>query len=103
MPVHVKKIGAKTPDLDDIKDSSGIYQEADTVFFIGREKDEDGLPSQQSKLWLVKNRKSGIAVSATFDYVFGRYYYNANADSNKINKLDIDENSALKSFELNNR
>lgn len=78
MPVHMRKTNSKNPTIEDIKDSSGIGQEADTVFFIGREKDDAGLPTQQAKVWLVKNRKTGIAVSATFDYQFGRYYYNAN-------------------------
>lgn len=82
MPVHMRKTNSKNPTLEDIKDSSGIAQEADTVFFIGREKDESGLPTAQAKVWLVKNRKSGIAVSASFDFQFGRYYYNA-IDSNK--------------------
>jgi replicative DNA helicase len=77
LPVHVRKTTAKTPDLNDIRDSLGIAQEADTVFFIGREKDDSGLPTPQAKVWLVKNRKTGISVSATFDYQFGRYYYNA--------------------------
>jgi archaellum biogenesis ATPase FlaH len=83
LPVHVRKTSAKTPDLNDIRDSLGIAQEADTVFFIGREKDESGLSTQQAKVWLVKNRKTGIAVSATFDYQFGRYFYNADADKKK--------------------
>jgi replicative DNA helicase len=77
MPVHMRKTNSKNPTLEDIKDSSGIAQEADTVFFIGREKDESGLPTEQAKVWLIKNRKSGIAVSATFDFQWGRYYYNA--------------------------
>ena len=78
LPVHVRKTNSKTPDLNDIRDSLGIAQEADTVFFIGREKDDAGLPTQQAKLSLVKNRKTGNSVSAMFDFQFGRYYYNAN-------------------------
>lgn len=84
LPVHVRKTSSKTPDLNDIRDSLGIAQEADTVFFIGREKDDSGQPSNQAKLWLVKNRKSGIAVNALFDFQFGRYYYNADATKTKI-------------------
>lgn len=93
LPVHVRKTKSKTPDLNDIRDSLGIAQEADTVFFIGREKDESGLPIQQAKVWLVKNRKTGIAVTATFDYQFGRYYYNPEGkkDENKDSKKS-DEN-----------
>ncbi|MCR4261109.1 MAG: bifunctional DNA primase/polymerase, partial [Candidatus Colwellbacteria bacterium] len=77
LPVHIRKTNSKTPDLNDIRDSLGIAQEADTVFFIGREKDESGLQTNQAKLWLVKNRKTGISVNALFDFQFGRYYYNA--------------------------
>jgi archaellum biogenesis ATPase FlaH len=84
LPVHVRKTSAKTPDLNDIRDSLGIAQEADTVFFIGREKDDSGLPTNQAKLWLVKNRKTGISVSAMFDFQFGRYYYNAGDSSNRL-------------------
>lgn len=98
LPVHVRKTNSKTPDLNDIRDSLGIAQEADTVFFIGREKDDAGLPTAQAKLWLVKNRKSGIAVSAMFDFQFGRYYYNAD-DTKKRTELDADSAAALKAFE----
>jgi len=81
LPVHVRKTASKNPDLNDIRDSLGIAQEADTVFFIGREKDDYGLPTNQAKLWLVKNRKTGISVNATFDFVFGRYYYDASKNT----------------------
>jgi len=98
LPVHVRKTSAKTPDLNDVRDSLGIAQEADTVFFIGREKDEFGLSTNQAKLWLVKNRKTGIAVSATFNFVFGRYYYNAGENS-KPAEQNIDSVAALNSFD----
>ena len=83
LPVHVRKTSAKTPDLNDIRDSLGIAQEADTVFFIGREKDDSGLPTQQAKLWLVKNRKSGISISAIFDFQYGRYFYDASKNEKR--------------------
>jgi replicative DNA helicase len=83
LPVHIRKTTTKTPDLNDIRDSLGIAQEADTVFFIGREKDDSGLPTQQAKLWLVKNRKTGISVSAVFDFVFNRYFYDASKNEKK--------------------
>lgn len=75
LPVHQRKTSAKTPELNDVRDSLGIVQESDNVFFIGREKDDSGLQNSQAKLWLVKNRKSGISVSAMFDMQFGRYFY----------------------------
>lgn len=76
LPVHVRKTKNKTLDIDDIKDSSGVVQEADTVFFIDRMKNDSGVPTEQAKLWLSKNRKTGIAVSGIFDFRFGRYFYN---------------------------
>jgi len=77
LPVHIRKTMSKTPDLNDIRDSLGIAQEADTVFFIAREKDDSGLATQKAKVWLVKNRKTGTTVSALFDFEFGRYFFDA--------------------------
>lgn len=100
LPVHVRKTSAKTPDLNDIRDSLGIAQEADTVFFIGREKDDSGLATNQAKLWLVKNRKTGIAVSAIFDFVFGRYYYSAEQNIRRNeqdgNSVDLENKNKLR-------
>ena len=78
LPVHVRKTASKVPDLNDIKDASGIAQEADTVFFIGREKDGAGLPTSKSNIHLVKNRKTGISVWASLDFQFGRYFFDPN-------------------------
>ena len=97
LPVHVKKTFSKTPDLNDIKNSSGIAQEADTVFFIERIKDKLGMPTSQSKIWLVKNRKTGLAVNATFNFAFGRFYYDEKADKEAKNK-ETDEKSVLDMF-----
>jgi energy-coupling factor transporter ATP-binding protein EcfA2 len=90
LPVHVRKTASKTPDLNDIRDSLGIAQEADNVFFIGREKDNFGLPTNEAKLWLVKNRKTGIATSATFDFVFGRYYYDESKNTESSSESSSD-------------
>jgi len=95
MPVHVRKTNSKTPDLNDIRDSLGIAQEADAVFFIGREKDSGGLPTEQAKVWLVKNRKTGMAVSAVFDFQFGRYYYNESATQGSAKAENKKENDDL--------
>lgn len=76
LPVHVRKTKGKVLDIDDIKDSIGIVQEADTVFFIDRLRNDSGVPTEQAKLWLSKNRKTGTAVSGIFDFKFGRYFYN---------------------------
>lgn len=95
LPVHIRKTMSRVPDLNDIRDSLGIAQEADSVFFIAREKDSDGMPSTQSKVWLIKNRKSGASTSATFDFQFGRYYYNPNSQK-KDKEKDI--SGSKKSF-----
>ncbi|MFA5696721.1 MAG: DnaB-like helicase C-terminal domain-containing protein, partial [Bacilli bacterium] len=97
LPVHVKKTNSKIPDLNDIRDSLGIAQEADTVFFIGREKDDFGISNNQAKIWLVKNRKSGIAVNATLDFQFGRYFYDEK--TSKKSDQDSEAITALKSFD----
>lgn len=98
LPVHIRKTNSKTPDLNDIRDSLGIAQEADSVFFIARDKDDAGLPTSQAKVWLVKNRKSGISVSATLDFSFGRYYYNPE-ESERREKFDSEVSKAMQSFD----
>lgn len=101
LPVHVRKTLSKVPTLDDIKDSSGIPQEADNVFFVGREKSPDGLLGEQTKLWLIKNRKTGNSASAMFDFQFGRYFYNANDTKKKKDSEDVpdpDTAAALDAF-----
>lgn len=97
LPVHVRKTAFKTPDLNDIRDSLGIAQEADTVFFIGREKDSAGLLTSNAKLWLVKNRKTGISVSAQFHFAFGRYYY-SEGESKKEPDDDSFSDAEIKAY-----
>jgi hypothetical protein len=77
LPVHVRKTMSKVPDLNDIKESSGIFQEADSVFFIAREKDQLGLPTNRAVLSLVKNRKTGLSVRANLDHSFGRFFFSS--------------------------
>ena len=79
LPVHVKKTLSKFPDLDDIKDSSGVAQESDTVFFIAR-KTEKGIQTNDADIWLSKNRKTGMSVKITVVFEFGRYFYDADKD-----------------------
>lgn len=64
---HLKKMGfgKKEAELDDIKDSSGVAQEADFVFSVEREKATDQLSSVQdvyskySWIKMLKNRRTG--------------------------------------------
>lgn len=88
LPVHVRKTLSKVPDLNDIKDASGIAQEADSVFFIGREKDSSGQLTTDARLWLVKNRKSGIAVNTLFTFKFGRYFPHPDGEKHREEKKD---------------
>lgn len=83
LPVHIRKTNSDKPDLNDIRDSLGIAQESDTVFFIGRQKDRSGMPTLQARLSLIKNRKSGIAVSSMLDFQFGRYFFDENSNKMK--------------------
>lgn len=79
LPVHMRKTHNKSMDTDDIKDSSGIGQEADTVFFIDREKEQDGAFKQGSRVGLIKNRKTGISVIESIPFFDGNFYYNKDA------------------------
>lgn len=82
LPVHMRKAGQKGggSDIDSIKDSSGISQEADLVFLIEREKAKDeNLKSyftDVTKITLAKNRKTGVTVIGKFNMINGRFAYN---------------------------
>lgn len=97
LPVHVRKTLSKVPDLNDIRESLGIAQEADSVFFIGREKDKFGQSTTDARLWLVKNRKTGIAVNSLLKFEFGRYF--PHPDRNTQKKEEEDTLTALKAFD----
>ena len=79
LPVHVRKTNKREMDQDDVSDSKGIVNESDALFFIDRMKGSNGLATEQAKVWLSKNRKSGVNTSGIFDYKFGRYFYNEEA------------------------
>lgn len=79
LPVHVRKTNKREMDQDDVSDSKGIVNESDALFFIDRMKGNNGLATEQAKVWLSKNRKSGVNTSGIFDYKFGRYFYNEEA------------------------
>jgi len=80
LPVHMKKVdsrGRQQSDINDIKDSSGIGQEADLVFLIEREKDKNAEAksyfTDRTKITLAKNRKTGLTVIGNFNMVNGRF------------------------------
>lgn len=86
LPVHVRKSANKNPDLNDIRDSLGIAQESDTVFFISRLKDGTGSFTSESRVWLMKNRKTGASLSIVLGFNEGRYFY----DPESTKKVDDD-------------
>lgn len=79
LPVHVRKTNKREMDQDDVSDSKGIVNESDALFFIDRMKGSNGMATEQAKIWLSKNRKTGTNTSAIFDFKFGRYFYNEQA------------------------
>lgn len=108
LPVHMKKVdsGQRQADTNDIKDSSGIGQEADLVFLIEREKDRsDGARSyftDKTKITLAKNRKTGITVVGNFFMLNGRFAYDdtedkINADFENFGKTEVKETLPLTS------
>ena len=71
LPVHMRK--TESPDINDIRDSAGIAQEADLVFVMERLKNTVGSEaaameyySQYTKISLIKNRKTGKSVVGKF-------------------------------------
>lgn len=94
LPAHVKKThGTRSLDLDDLKDSSGLAQEADSVFFIDRLR-EEGEVTEKAKIWMSKNRKTGNIASGVFEYRFGRYWYNDDTTKKEREKESNDAEAA---------
>lgn len=90
LPVHMRRAekGSRRSDMDDIKDSSGIGQEADLVFLIERERDRDANAQSYftnvTKITLAKNRKTGTTVIGNFTMINNRFAYDSSRD--KANK-----------------
>ncbi len=69
LPVHMRK--TDDPDINDIRDSSGVAQEADLVFIMERQKNSGDdaelfFYSNYTKITLAKNRKTGKTVIGKF-------------------------------------
>ncbi|MEK7553066.1 MAG: bifunctional DNA primase/polymerase [Patescibacteria group bacterium] len=79
LPVHMKKKERRSDgaDIEDLKDSSGIGQEADLVFLIEREKNNnkeaDSCFTELTKIYLAKNRRTGITKIGRFTMMNGRF------------------------------
>lgn len=101
LPVHMKKVQSRErmSDLDDIKDSSGIGQESDLVFLIERERNKDKdvrtYFTENTKITLAKNRKTGITVVGDFKMLDGRFCYDNTwkESEDKFNELTRGANS----------
>jgi len=77
---HLKKLPeSKEPDMQDIAQSAGIFQLADYVFIIYREKekkgrfDTDDIYSNNSKIKIVKNRQTGSLKFLRVSYTNGKF------------------------------
>lgn len=77
LPVHMRK--TENPSLNDIRDSSGIAQEADLVFILNRipePGDETGEAyTDYTRITLAKNRKTGKTVRGYFKLVNELFIY----------------------------
>ena len=77
LPVHMRK--TDNPTINDIRDSSGIAQEADLVFTLNREKnqneEDDNDYTDYTRIVLAKNRKTGISVRGWFLMQNGKFIH----------------------------
>lgn len=115
LPVHMKKIehGRKQLDINDLKDSSGIGQEADIVFLIERERNRDEAIktyfTERTIITLAKNRKTGMTVVANFFMLDGRFEYDNNQKKADKDFEDLGEplkdevKKVVKEVEVDNR
>ncbi len=78
LPVHMRKT-IDEPSVNDLKDSSWIWQEADEVFIIIREKNNDpdstNYYTNHSKIKLEKNRKTWQSVQWWFTLINWRFVH----------------------------
>lgn len=86
LPVHMRK--TEKPDINDIRDASGIAQEADLVFIMERIKNEGDAAgtayySEYTKISLVKNRKTGKSVVGKFHMISEKFTYDENETMKK--------------------
>ena len=79
LPVHMRK--TDDPKINDIRDSSGIAQEADAVFTIKREVNPDQQANSEytnySQITLAKNRATGRSVKGWFELQNDLFCHNA--------------------------
>ena len=90
LPVHMNK--GKEVTQDQISNSSGIAQEADAVFLLAREKNNDSAIkeyfTEYTKITLSKNRKTGASPFGWFTMINQRFVF---SDRNNHEKLMADD------------
>lgn len=96
LPVHMRK--TDSPDINDIRDASGIAQEADLVFIMERIKNEGDAAltsyySQYTKISLVKNRKTGKSVVGKFHMISERFDYDENETMKRAAEKVVDKDN----------
>lgn len=95
---HVRKTFKKTPDLDDIKDTSGVAQLADSVFVVERMKEANGAGmseyfSSETRILMIKNRRTGQTPVAICEYIQGHFINNAEVQEKYQQYLDVEAES----------
>lgn len=94
LPVHMRKSENRNSgaDIEDIRDSSGIGQEADLVFLIEREKNKDKeattVFTDFTKIILAKNRRTGKTKIGRFTMTNGKFTHQ---DTEKDLKSFVEE------------
>lgn len=96
LPVHVSKMKNKTHvDQEDIKDSSGVAQEADCVFLLEREKNKNNdvkdYYTENTRITLSKNRKYGHTPSGWFTMINRRFAYSEKNEMEKKAREGFEE------------
>lgn len=92
---HVRKTMKNTPDLDDIKDTSGVAQLADSVFVVERlrESKKQGMSeyfSSETRILMIKNRRTGQTPVAICEYVQGHFVNTQEAQEKYNDYMEVE-------------
>ena len=90
VPVHVRK--TQELSLNDIANSAGLGQESDLVFLIQRERaPKDALTyyTDDTVIWIAKNRRTGQTPKAWFTLLGGRFAFNNSRNNQEKLMADL--------------